>query len=193
MAYRASTPESDAPHGEPPPAAVNPAEFEKIYRAEFRSVWGFLHRLGARDAALDDLTHDVFVAAYSRFHTFDRARSIKAWLRGIAWRLYSDLRRLHRHRREVDSELGEQFPCSEPGADERLAARQAREMIDEALGALDDDKRAVFVMFELDGMSIPEIASAMDAPVPTTSSRLRLAREAFTAAIRRVRHRRGLS
>ncbi|WP_394845464.1 sigma-70 family RNA polymerase sigma factor [Pendulispora brunnea] len=169
------------------------AEFEQIYRAEFRAVWAFLHRLGARSAALDDLTHDVFVTAYARFSTFDRTRPAKAWLRGIAWRLFADYRRLHYHRHEVDAERGEHVPISEPSPDERIAARQAREMIDEALDALDDDKRAVFVMYEFDGLSVPEIAAAMEAPAPTTSSRLRLAREAFTAALERVRRRRGLS
>jgi len=64
-----------------------------------------------------------------------------------------------------------------PGADETLAARQATDLVLAALEVLDDDRRSLFVLHELDGVSMPEVAAALSIPLNTAYSRLRLALE----------------
>jgi RNA polymerase sigma-70 factor, ECF subfamily len=159
-------------------------EFEQVYRDGVAYVAHSLRRLGARPADLEDLTHDVFVVVHRRLATFDAARPIRPWLFGIAYRVLLDFRRLARHRSEVS-------PSSEP-ADPRTpedsAVRvQQREILSRVLAELDPERRAIFVMHEVDGHAMPEIAAALDLPLNTAYSRLRLARRDIAEAARRLR------
>jgi RNA polymerase sigma-70 factor (ECF subfamily) len=81
------------------------------------------------------------------------------------------------------------------GGDEDAASRasaapdgplEARDLVERGLSGLDIDKRAVFVMHHLDEQTIPDVARALGIPEGTAYSRLRAAREAFTATIRRI-------
>jgi RNA polymerase sigma-70 factor (ECF subfamily) len=76
-----------------------------------------------------------------------------------------------------------------PLADEQLGALDARALVVRALAALDLDKRAVFVLHDLDGLEAHEIARTLDLPVFTVYSRLRVAPEKFAAAVRRMQKR----
>jgi RNA polymerase sigma-70 factor (ECF subfamily) len=73
------------------------------------------------------------------------------------------------------------------GPEEAMAAQQDRALVARALGALDLDRRAVFVMHELEGQAVPEIARALAIPLNTAYSRLRLARRDFVDAVRSAR------
>jgi len=64
--------------------------------------------------------------------------------------------------------------------EELLEQRRAREALDSVLKALPTDLRAAFVLFEIEGLSQPEIAAALGIPTGTVASRVRRAREAFT-------------
>jgi RNA polymerase sigma-70 factor (ECF subfamily) len=160
-------------------------DFKTIYEAHFSYVWHSLRRIGVRDADLEDLCHDVFVAFYRGLDTYDPARPIKPWLFGICFRVASDHRRRARHRFEVHETR--EAPSNAPGADDRVAEHQARCLVERALGELHPDKRAVFILHEIDGHSMPEIAAVIPAPLNTLYSRLRLARAEFANAIRRLR------
>jgi len=74
-------------------------------------------------------------------------------------------------------------------ADEHLAEREARRVLHALLAGLDDDKRAVFVLAELEQMSAPEIAEATGLKLNTVYSRLRLARAEMDKALERHRAR----
>ncbi len=166
------------------------ADLERLYLSELPAVFGFLHRLGARGSDLEDLAHDVFVTAVRRLDSYDRSRPIRPWLLGIAVRVASDHRKKGQSRREVSGDPPE-VPDEGRGAEDRLRQREARELVEEALQSLAPERRAVFVMYELEGISAADISEAMGTPVPTTYSRLRLGREEFTAAVRRIQLRRG--
>jgi RNA polymerase sigma-70 factor (ECF subfamily) len=69
-----------------------------------------------------------------------------------------------------------------------MAERRERvALLDEVLGELRPDQREVFVMFELEELPGKDIATIVGAPVKTVFSRLRLAREAFSAAMAKRR------
>ena len=153
-----------------------------MYRAEVASVYAFLFRLGAPKSDLPDLTHDVFAAAIARWTSFDRARPVRPWLLGIAWRTASDWRQ--KKRPELWDVLPDQ--ADEANPDASLEARDAQRLLHDGLSKLDEAKRVAFVMHELNGLSVKDVASAMDAPLQTTYSRLRMAREELAIAVRRL-------
>lgn len=171
-----------APQEPTAPAPPVPA-FAAIYREHFAWVWRALRRLGVREADLPDLTHDVFVVVHRKLGDFDPRRPLKPWLFGISFRIALDKKRKHSSFREALTD-DVQAPSPLPTSEDLMQARQAHDAVMRALDVLDEPKRAVFVMHELEGLSMPEIAEIVDAPLNTLYSRLRLAREAFTTAVR---------
>lgn len=157
-----------------------------IYEAEVSFVWRSLRRLGVPDADLEDVTHDLFIAVQRKLPDRDPARPVRPWLFGFAYRVASDYRKSGRVRRELLDDVAEVADPTPP-ADEQLAAREAHALILAALEALTLEARAVFVMHDLDGCSMPEIAEALGEGLNTLYSRLRLARRRFTDAVRRRR------
>jgi RNA polymerase sigma-70 factor (ECF subfamily) len=172
------------------PRPVAPC-FRAIFEAELSYVINTLYRLGVRRADLEDLAHEVFVAVHGILPEYDPARPLRPWLFGIAFRIASDYRRRARFSREVPRAESDDIASDAPGADERLAAEQARALVIEALQDLDLDRRAVIVMHDIDGCPIPEIAHALSIPLNTAYSRLRLGREQLKGALKRLRLRRG--
>ncbi|MHB8417701.1 MAG: RNA polymerase sigma factor [Myxococcales bacterium] len=159
----------------------------ELYDREFVYVWNALRRLGIRGGDLEDLTQEVFVTALRRLPTYDPARPLRPWLFGIAVRHASDFRKLARHRREVPTEDGREVADDRASPEAAAGASQARALVLRALEELEEDRRAVFVMHELSGHPIPEVAEALDVPLNTAYSRLRLARADFRAAVARLK------
>ena len=169
--------------------AILEAGFRAIFEAEFSYVCRSLRRCGIRDADVEDLAHDVFLALYTRFDHVDRSRPIKPWLFGIAFRIASHQKRRAGYRREgTEAELEAVDPS--PGADEPLETSEQQRLLLAALDTLDDDRRAVVVMHDLDGIAMQEIAIELNIPLFTGYSRLRTARTELAGYVRReqLRH-----
>lgn len=179
------SPQRSASPGAAAPSAAqgrpSDPDFVALYRAEFDWVFRTLRRLGARDADLEDLAHDVMVVAYRALDTFDRDRPLRPWLFGIAFRVVSDYRRRARFSRE---ELSAEERATTPAhQDADLERAHARALVLAALDALPLDQRAVFVAVELDETPVPELAKALGIPLNTCYSRLRLGRKRFAEAV----------
>lgn len=161
-----------------------PERFARLYEEEFDAVWRFLHRLGARGSAVDDLAHDVFLQALRRLSTYDASRPARPWLLGIAFRIASDYRALARHRHETSEEaaLGG-TETNHPQSVDVPQQREARNLVTAALAQLPLEQRAVLVMHEIEERPVPEIAEIMGTPLPTAYSRLRAARAQFAQAV----------
>jgi RNA polymerase sigma-70 factor, ECF subfamily len=164
---------------------LSAAEFPAVYAAELGYVWHALRRLGVQDRDLEDLCHDVFVVVFRNLAVYDTRRPIRPWLFGIAFRVASDYRRSARQRREIPGTTRE-LTCPAPPADEVMLRRERQRLVARALDGLELDRRAVFVMHDIDGHVMPDIAAALGIPLNTAYSRLRLARVDFAAAIKRV-------
>jgi RNA polymerase sigma-70 factor (ECF subfamily) len=167
--------------------------FESVFEAELPYVWNSLRRLGVREADVQDQAQEVFVVVHSLLGDYDRARPMRPWLFGIAYRIACRYRALARHRREAPEEAAPEPASSAPAADEAIAAAQSRALVLEALDAIELGRRAVFVMNVIDERPMPEVAEALGIPVNTAYSRLRLAREEFEKAVKRLRAARGAS
>jgi RNA polymerase sigma-70 factor (ECF subfamily) len=175
----------------PAPPPTRPT-FEAVYAVGFTHVWHTLRRFGVREADLEDAAHEVFVVVHRRLDTYLPDRPLKPWLSGIAFRVASDERRRLRLRPETTQVADlETRPSGTPGPEEQLSQAQQRAFVLRALDALPLDRRSVFVMSELDEISGPDIAEALSLPLNTVYSRLRLARQDFAEAVRRLRAREG--
>jgi RNA polymerase sigma-70 factor, ECF subfamily len=150
------------------------AAFQSVYASEFLYVWNSVRSLGIPEADLPDLTHDVFVQALRSLPEYDPSRPLRPWLFGIALRLVANFRRLERHQREV---LGSSAEAIDPGrgAAEALQAAEDQRLIQSILNGMKLNLRVVFIMHELNGHSVPEIARALGIGLPTAYTRLRLA------------------
>lgn len=168
---------------------VSELDFRAVYHAHLTHVWHTLRRFGVHARDLEDLCHDVFIAFYRCRAEFDATRPVRPWLSGIAFRVASDYRRRAQHRREQPGEAPP-LVSREPAADEKMVARERQDLVLEALQALDETRRAVLIMHDLDELPMPEIASVMGVPLNTAYSRLRLARADFAAACKRLLARR---
>ncbi|MCX4242757.1 RNA polymerase sigma factor [Paraliomyxa miuraensis] len=159
--------------------------FGALYREHAGMVRRALRQLGVAPANLDDAVQDVFVVLHRRIDDFQRERSLKNWLWGIARGVASGYRRSAQRRDRLHAAL----PAPEgPSLPERgVARREAATILDEFLGSLDADKCAVFVLSELEGRRGPEIAAALDVNLNTVYARLRAARQRFDDAM--LRHR----
>ena len=132
------------------------------------------------------MTHDLFIAVQRRLPELDQARPVRPWLFGFAYRMASDYRRSGRVQREVLDEVQE-VPDPSPAADEQLSQREAHAVILAALDELTLDARAVFVMHDLDGSSMPEIAEALGARREHVVLAPAAGAARFTDAVRRHR------
>jgi RNA polymerase sigma-70 factor, ECF subfamily len=158
--------------------------FEAVYHAELPYVLRTLRRLGVSEADAPDLAHDVFVVVYRRLDDYDRARPLRPWLFGIAYRVVGNhLGRAHRQA-EVPAE-----PAEVSGPDPRavgLERQAARDLLLRALAAVDVDHRAVLILHDLEERPAPEVAAALGIPLNTVYSRLRNGRQKVAAAARRL-------
>jgi RNA polymerase sigma-70 factor (ECF subfamily) len=134
--------------------------------------------------------HDVFLKIHQRSADYDSSRPVRPWLFGFAHRVAADYRRLARHRVEVPHAHGDIADAGRP-VDERIEAHEEGMLVTEALESVDLDRRAVFILHDLDEVPVPEIAEALGIPLNTAYSRLRLARGEFAAAAKRLRRARG--
>lgn len=167
-----------------------PFDLSAVYAREFDWVWHTLRRLGVAQRNLPDVTHDVFVVVHQRAHTFDPARPLRPWLFGVAYRVARDHLSLGRNRNESVSDTNEAVDTT-PTQDQHVAQSEARELVLTALQALDLERRVVFILHDLEEQPMREISDALDVPAKTLYARLAVAREQFTAAVRRIRMQRG--
>jgi len=161
--------------------------FSAIYDEHFAFVWRNLKRLGVADASLDDAAQDVFLVVHRRLAELPAAP--RPWLFGVVRKVAADHRRTARRRETTP--LPDDPIAAGPGPERHFERAEAARLVHELLELLDADKREVLVLAELEQMSAPEIAEAIDVPVNTVYSRLRAARAAFDKQAARLVARQG--
>ena len=162
----------------------------RIYQANADFVWRSLQRLGVRDPDLDDVLQEVFVVVHQRLHTYDGTAKMTTWLFGICLRVGSAYRRRGFRRRETCvADPPEPTDRTSITPEQDMAAAESRRRLELLLDELDLEKRAVFVMFEVDEMPCEEIAQILGVPVGTVYSRLHAARKSFQKALARMQAR----
>jgi len=196
------SPREARPASEIPPSGVLPRRADgPLARSEdearLRSLvdryldftWRSLRRLGLSPDAADDAAQRVFVVVHERLADIQPGCE-KAFLFKTAVRVASTARRTYARRREV---LGgaETFESLDPAprADELLDRQRARALLEEFLDGMEMELRVVFVLFEIEGLKMSEIAATIDVPEGTVASRLRRARAEFQSRVKRYQAR----
>lgn len=160
-----------------------------LFDQRYREVWRLLRRFGVDPAAVDDAAQRVFWIAAQKLDAIERGKEF-AFLYGISTRVAAEERRKStRHDRLHATDSPDDIASTAPTAEEQLDQQRARSLLDEVLDRMPDPQREVFVLFELEGLEIRQIASLLDLPIGTVGSRLRSARETFTTAMDRLKAR----
>lgn len=156
-------------------------DFEKVFAESSPLVWRTLARLGVARADLPDVCQEVFITVHRRLGDYDGRASVRAWIYGICLRQASDYRKRAHRRYE---ELGEPpANAAEPAEQQRqLELARTRTQLQRVLLELDDDKRDVFLLYELEELTMKEVAEIVDCSLKTAYSRLYAARRAVAAA-----------
>ena len=165
-------------------------EVERIFREHGAFVWRALRRMGIPESDADDLCQEVFVIAHRKLPEFEERSSITTWLYGIL----AKVALAHKRRAHVKREIVTDAPpegTAPLGPDDALAESEARALLDRALDTLDDDKRLVFVLFEIESLPMADVARIAECPLQTAYSRLHAAREQVEAQIRRIARKGG--
>mgnify|MGYP003596372079 CR=1 FL=1 len=174
-------------HDLPAGTTVVPPPFEQIYTDCFAYVWRALRRLGVPESGLDDAIQDVFITVHKNLPRFEGRSTVRSWVFGVAVNVARHHRRAHR--RVEHDPLPETLVAGMPEPHGALARAEALRLLDALRDALDDDRRAVFVLSDYVGMSAPEIAASLGVNVNTVYTRLRAARADFEAALARHQRR----
>jgi RNA polymerase sigma-70 factor, ECF subfamily len=159
--------------------AIARPSFDDVYAAHFGFVWRLLRTFGVPEAALEDTAQDVFVVVHRRLPEFEGRAAITTWLFAIARRIAAN------QRRRVDrTEPLRTEPAGTTDTFAALSRAQATTTVMAILDTIDEDKRVVFALVELEQMSVPEVAQLLELNLNTTYSRLRSARQQFEARVR---------
>jgi RNA polymerase sigma-70 factor, ECF subfamily len=158
------------------------ARMRGMVEQHFDFIWRTLRRLGVGEADADDATQEVFLVASRKLEEVAVSKE-RSFLFGTALRVASTHRRTSSRRRESPGGSLDDRTAQGLGPDDMTERHRARRLLDEVLNELDIDVRGVFVLFELEELTAPQIAELLGIPVGTVASRLRRAREVFRAAL----------
>ena len=159
--------------------------FAQLFCEHSATVVRVLRRMGVAEADLEDLAQEVFVVVYRRWADFRGDSSIKTWICGIAARKAMG----HRRRRSVRDEIPAGDRPGGPNAgqsDRAFEQLEQRQVLGALLERLDPDKREVFVLYELEEMTMKEVAATVEAPLHTCYSRLHAARDLMRQHMNRL-------
>jgi RNA polymerase sigma-70 factor (ECF subfamily) len=164
---------------------VDPETLRRIFDENVAFVWRSLRHLGIGESDIEDVCQEVFIVVHRKFAEFEGRSALRTWLYGICLRVAKDHRRRAYVRREV--------AVSEPPRSAQSATQEedyrrveARRTLGTILDRLDEDKRAVFVLYEIEGLSMKEVAETMDCPLQTAYSRLHAARRVVVEELKRL-------
>jgi len=157
---------------------ADPERFGAICERYFRQIHQYLARLVGSEMAAD-LAADVFVAAFSQRHRYDRDRDCaRPWLYGIATNIVGNHRRQEqrRYRALTRARADDVSPSDEDLIADRVTALASRPALAAALARLDDRDRDVLLLVALADLSYDEVAQSLGVPYGTVCSRLSRAR-----------------
>ena len=161
----------------------------EIFQGHAEFVLRLVRRLGVRASDVDDVTQEVFVIVHRRLADLQAGVPVRSWLFGIARRVVANYRRQLQRRQELPSPQLEEVAVAGDQVSQLQNSRD-RAQLEYALSKLDPEKREVFVLFELEGVDMKEVADMVGCPLNTAYSRLYAARQVVRQALSRTPFRR---
>jgi RNA polymerase sigma-70 factor (ECF subfamily) len=180
-------------------AGQDTSAFETVMREHNGRLFRVARAILKDDAEAEDALQDAYLDAFTHIGDFDGRSALATWLTRIV--INRALMRLRKHKRDpvvvpFGTESGERSadgaaadatrnvsdPSIEPPLTTTLRA-EVRRLIERRIDALPLSFRTVFVMCEVDEMSIGEVASALSIPAATVRTRLFRARALLRSAL----------
>ncbi len=162
-----------------------------VHAAHGGFIWASLQRLGVGARDLDDVYQELFVVVHRRLGDYDPALPIRPWLFGIGVRVVAAWRRRAHLRREQLVDDVPEAQAASPSPEDDAARARTQKVLHALLDELDPERRALFVMYEIDELSCAQIAEIVGVPVGTVHSRLHAVRKDFQRAAARWQARHG--
>jgi RNA polymerase sigma-70 factor (ECF subfamily) len=157
------------------------AQIARVFSEHADFVCRSLRRLGVPTADVDDALQEVFLVVYRRIAEYEDRGLMRAWLFSISRQVSS-----HYHRSTKRSEArhrGLVVSTTAPDLEDLVARREAEELVSAFLDELDEPQRLVFHLSDIEGLTAPEIAAALEVNLNTVYGRLRQARKRFEATL----------
>jgi len=183
----ASFPGNHPPAAGPAPPPAELPSFKEVYRDYFDFVWSSARRLGIQPSGMDDLIQEVFIVVHAKLHTLEKQHSLRSWIYSVVRRTASNHRRAGRAHADASSgPPGDGEALSrEPTPLEQTERNAGLQVLMSLLDQLDEPKREIFSLVDVEDLSVPEAAEVLGIPLNTAYSRLRVARQSFEAALAR--------
>jgi RNA polymerase sigma-70 factor, ECF subfamily len=174
-------------------AAREPMPPREVLMAVTPAVWRVLRRTGVMGDELDDSLQNVLVQLCRRWAQLQAlpAEELRAYACCAAAGVATDVARRRGRERTRLRPLEVEPADPRLGADAALERKEARASLDRILAAMPEERRVVFVLYELEELAAPQIAEHLEVPLGTVASRLRKARQDFQSAVQRLRARQG--
>jgi RNA polymerase sigma-70 factor, ECF subfamily len=170
--------------------SIDSARLTRVAQEHLDFVWRCLRRFGVPAADADDAAQQVFLVAADKLSDVPVERE-RAFLFATAARIAANARRSIRRRQSAYDNLSQAPEEPRVSQDELSDQLRARALLDQVMADMPEDLREVFVLFEIEEISIQDIATTLEIPIGTVGSRLRRARQAFQQAVTRHRARIG--
>jgi RNA polymerase sigma-70 factor (ECF subfamily) len=162
----------------------------EIYAEHAKFVWRNLRRLGVPANAIEDAVQDVFLVVHRQLPEFAGRSSLRTWIFGIVLRVASRQRERFRNNQQryasMPGDMLDVISANDQGPLDLLIERRAADLIYSVLDQMDDEKRTILVMVELEQMSVVEAAEVLEIKLNTAYTRLRSARLALESQIKRA-------
>ena len=173
---------------------ANKVRLQHLFEQNAVFIWRSLRRLGLPREVADDATQQVFLVAARRIGEIDQGKE-RSFLFQSALRIAMEMRRerfASQQRHEADDRVLYDQADPGPQQDASLEQHQALRQLNAVLDGMPVERRAVFVLYEIEGITMAEIASLLQIPPGTVASRLRLARDEFRSKAARLAQSRQL-
>jgi len=171
------------------PMAASGASKDRLEREiseNYEFLWRSLRRLGIADGSVEDAVQQVLVVFARRIDDIHLGAE-RSFLFATATRVAADFRKMQNRRREVlDTDALDNHASSTPSVEQLIDQGRAREIFDWVLGEIPIELRTVFILFELESMTMANIADMLDLRPGTVASRLRRARAMFESKATRL-------
>jgi RNA polymerase sigma-70 factor (ECF subfamily) len=166
-------------------SCVDEGRLRRIVLDHFEVLWRFMRRLGIAESDTDDAVQEVVLVLARKLDQVELGRE-RSFVLSTAVRVASTFRRTVRNRREVDDAELAALHSSALDPEQLAEKRRLRALLDRVLNELPLELRAVFVLYELEELTMAEIASTLGLPPGTVASRLRRSRELFESLAAKV-------
>lgn len=162
-----------------------PSSFEDLLRPHVEFLYRLAWRFTGNAPDAEDLVQEVLLKLFPRVRELSAIERLRPWLARVLYRQYVDFTRLRDRSpiasQSADTEGGadplERFATDEEGPEGRAERRQLQERLVGALSRLNPEQRAVITLHDVEGYSLAELETVLDAPLGTLKSRLHRARQ----------------